>query len=66
MHLFLPNHLINGIAILTELNDLNGKSIIVAVHLDVDHCRHMVNAIASIYGKDNESNFVLNQISNGR
>jgi hypothetical protein len=56
----------NSIVILTELNDSHGRSVIAAIHMDVGHGRHMVNAIASMYGRNNEINFVRDQLKNDR
>lgn len=56
----------NGIVVLTELVDSQGRSVIAAIHLEVQHGSHMVNALASVYGRNNVNNFVEDQIDKGR
>jgi len=53
----------NSLVIMTELQH-EGKTIIAAIHLSRQSGRHVVNDIASIYGKDDDSWF-KRQIDNG-
>lgn len=48
----------DSLVILTSLQDNSGKSIVAAVHLNKRMKHHEVNAIASVYGKDNNNVFV--------
>ena len=56
----------NSIVVMTEMIDANNRSIIVAIALERQHHSHMVNAIASVYGRNNEFSFVLEQIDKKR
>ena len=55
----------NAFVMLTTLNDNFGNDVIAAIHLNKKHNRINVNNIASVYGKDNISNFVQTQFNLG-
>ncbi len=55
----------NAFVILTELTDVNGNDVIVAMHLSRGDKHHNINKISSVYGKDNIKNFVTAQIGKG-
>ncbi len=55
----------NAFVILTELTDINGNDVIVAMHLSRGDKHHNINRISSVYGKDNIENFVNAQIKKG-
>ncbi|QDR80243.1 glucosaminidase domain-containing protein [Sporomusa termitida] len=56
----------NAVVVLTEMVDKNGDNVIAAIHLERQHGRNVVNAMASVYGKENTTNFVQKQIEAGR
>lgn len=56
----------NAVVVLTEMVDQNGDNVIAAIHLERQHGRNVVNAMASVYGKENTANFAQKQIEAGR
>ena len=58
------SHPQTSFVIMTEITDQDGDTVIVAIHLDKQVGRHVVNDIASIYGKD-EDRWFQNQILKG-
>ncbi|HWR40379.1 MAG TPA: hypothetical protein VN611_12840 [Patescibacteria group bacterium] len=56
---------LSGMVVLTELKDGKGNNIITTIALDVKHSRNTVNAISSVYGKDNSVKFIQTQVNAG-
>jgi hypothetical protein len=55
----------DSFVVMTEMTDKDGDTVVAAVHLSKMKQRHVVNDIASVYGKDNE-NFFIKEIRAGR
>lgn len=55
----------NSLVAITELKDKNNHGIMVAVSLNEMKNHHEVNRISSVYGKDNLTNYLKTQISQG-
>lgn len=55
----------NSFVILTEMDDMNGKPIVAALHLNKKENRLSVNRITSIYGKDGIKGFLTEQVKKG-
>lgn len=55
----------NAFVILSELEDMEGRPVVVAMHLNKREKHFSVNRIASIYGRSNANNFINLQITNG-
>nr|MDD2997522.1 LPD5 domain-containing protein [Candidatus Riflebacteria bacterium] len=48
----------NSLVVVTEIRDKKNKTVIVAIHLTTTESWHKVNAIASVYGKNDEKVFL--------
>lgn len=55
----------NSMVILTQVKDAKGDLVIVPVHLSTTRDHHQVNAIKSIYGKENSEKWIKRQVKNG-
>ena len=55
----------DALVIFTNVCDRKKKSILIAIHLDKQKNRIIVNEIASVYGKDNAVSFVEENIKEG-
>ena len=52
----------NSVVIVTDTRDNKGRAVIIAVHLNRHEGFNEVNRISSVYGKDNELDFFVEQI----
>ena len=53
----------NSLVVYTTLKDQNNKEVMAAIHMDVSQSgRHRVNAIASVYGRNNTHSFIQQNI----
>ena len=48
----------NAFVVLTEMNDMHGDAVVVALHVNKEYKHMKVNNIASVYGKKNIENFI--------
>lgn len=55
-----------ALVVLIEVSDASGRPVLVAMHLNRQNKRVLVNRVASAYGKDGAEGFVRREIAQGR
>lgn len=55
----------NSLALISDLEDSNHHGIIIATHINEHGTHQEVNRVASMYGKNNISNYLKNQLAQG-
>ncbi len=63
--IFKSASVLNAFVILTEMEDMSGRPIIAALHLNKEEKHIRVNRITSVYGKDGIKNFINSQTKLG-
>lgn len=55
----------NSMVLVTDIRDINSKEVLITVDIDTAGFNQNVNRITSMYGKDNITNYLRNQLDKG-